>query len=314
MPTKEDLLDALSDFKAARDSMLHSDDGDFQHHLQMFAKQLGTNPLCRKALENIPEFDVNAWWSGQIDNVRPQWLEALDLPEAKSAQLAIFLYFARSFASNDRTQLSAQDFGSAFGEHARSDALGLTRSLVLRPLADELTRRIRATMRMANPDVRELAGVPLARIPSENELGIFLSHKWINKDLVRRYSRTLTELGFKPWLDEEAVATGDVLHRALAEGMDTSCAAVFFITSAFKDEHWLGREVDLAVNRKVERGGKFQIITLVFDNSDVPRPLREFVFAKVANDLDGLREIIRGLPIELGPARWKKRVVSEKDF
>jgi hypothetical protein len=119
-------------------------------------------------------------------------------------------------------------------------------------------------------------------------------------------------VGYKPWIDDEEVAAGDVLHRALADGMDHSCAAVFFVTSAFRDERWLGQEVDLAINRKVDRAEKFQIITLVFEDAEVPRPLQRYVYAKVDNDLDALRAIIRGLPIELGPARWKEKAIAEQ--
>lgn len=290
--------------------MLHSDDDDFQHHLRLFVKQLDANPLCRKVIEVLPAFDVNAWWQSEIS--KDHRLEVLDLPDGKDDQLAIFLDFARSFASRDPQQLSTEAFGGAFRKYKRADALGVARSLVLRPLAEDLTRRLRDVMVMTNPDVRELAGVPLERIPSEKELGIFLSHKWINKDLVRRYYRTLAALGFEPWLDEEDVATGDILHRALSVGMATSCAAVFFVTKDFKDETWIGREVDLAINRQVQRAAKFQIITLVFGDAEVPEPLQTYVYTRVDNDVDGLREMVRALPIELGPARWRDRAVSPK--
>lgn len=309
MSSKKEVLDALSDFKSARDAMLHSDDDDFEHHLGLFVRQLDSNPLCKKVIASIPAFDVDDWWNAQIPDDGRR-MERFNVPESKDAQLAVFVDFARSFTSGDPKKLSAEGFGYTFGQHKYSEALAFTRSLVLRPLAEELTRRVRDTAVMMNPDVRELAGVPLVRIPSDDELGIFLSHKWVNKDLVRRYYRALVELGFRPWLDEEDVAAGDVLHRALSEGMETSCAAVFFVTSDFKDERWLGREVDLAVNRKVERAEKFQVITLVFDGAEVPKPLQTFVYASVSHDLDGLRELIRALPIELGPARWKERAVS----
>jgi hypothetical protein len=280
----------------------------------MFAKELELNPLCKQLVEDLPQYDTKAWWSSQFGDERrgPPRLEALDLPEGKDAQLAIFLGFLRSFASKDRKDLSVDGFGRIFGKHKVADAWAISRSLVLRPLVDEVTRRLRDAAMMANPDVRDLAGVPLDRIPSERELGIFLSHKSVNKDLVRRYYGTLDALGFQPWLDEEDIVAGDILHRALVDGMDSSCAAVFFVTSEFKDEKWIGKEVDLAVHRQVDRGSKFQIITLVFDDAEVPRSLQTYVYAKVNNDLDGLREIVRGLPIELGPPRWRERVLSRK--
>jgi hypothetical protein len=74
--------------------------------------------------------------------------------------------------------------------------------------------------------------------------------------------------------------------------MDTSCAAIFFVTSEFKDERWIGKEVDLAVTREVENRSKFRIITLVFDGAEVPRPLQQYAYANVSNDLEGLCEIV----------------------
>lgn len=143
-----------------------------------------------------------------------------------------------------------------------------------------------------------------------NEIAIFLSHKGINKHMVRQYHTVLQQLGFDPWIDDDEIVAGDTLHRALTAGMDRSCASVFFVTSDFKDERWLGREVELAVKRHLDHHPKFQIITLVFGDAQVPRLLCEYVYKKVTNDLDGLREIVRALPIELGPPRWKESIVN----
>ena len=312
MSTRKDLVDALSDFKAARDALVHADDDDFLHHLRLFVKQLDRNPLCQQAISKLPPFDVNAWLDAQTRD-RHGTLSALDLPDNKDEQLAIYLDFLRSFASEERNQMRVEGFGGMFGKRKRSDALSVAQSFVIRPFADELSRRIREAAAMSNPDMRDLAGVPLPRIPSENELGVFLSHKWVNKDRVRRYHRVLEDLGYKPWLDEEEVVAGDVLHRALEAGMENSCAAVFFVTPDFRDDCWLGQEVDFAMSRKIERAEKFQIITLVFDGAEVPKTLKRSVFVAVDNDLDGMRHIIRALPIELGPARWRERVVADKN-
>lgn len=39
---------------------------------------------------------------------------------------------------------------------------------------------------------------------------IFLSHKTINRDRVRKYSDILALLGFQPWLDEDSMVAGIV--------------------------------------------------------------------------------------------------------
>ncbi|MGT2429380.1 TIR domain-containing protein [Cupriavidus basilensis] len=48
---------------------------------------------------------------------------------------------------------------------------------------------------------------------------IFLSHKSADKPLVRQFKQTLDELGFDPWLDEDAMNAGAELERAPAQGL-----------------------------------------------------------------------------------------------
>jgi len=74
----------------------------------------------------------------------------------------------------------------------------------------------------------------------------------------------------------------------------------------FSDERWLKREVDHAVNRKVERGDRFAIITLVFDGAEVPRPLQDMLYVPVQNGVSAVREIVRALPVRVGPALWRE--------
>ncbi len=82
------------------------------------------------------------------------------------------------------------------------------------------------------------------------------------------------ELGYDPWIDDHEMPAGTTLHRGIADGMDASCAVVFFVTENFEDERWLAREVDHAVHRKIDRDDKFAIITLVLGGV-VPRALKD---------------------------------------
>ena len=83
---------------------------------------------------------------------------------------------------------------------------------------------------MATPEARAAQAVPFSRIPSPKEVKIFLSHKSVDKPLVRRYYDALRQAGFDPWLDEPNMAAGANLERELLRGFEESCAAVFFIT------------------------------------------------------------------------------------
>lgn len=135
---------------------------------------------------------------------------------------------------------------------------------------------------------------------------IFLSHKGTNKKIVRKYNDVLKTLGFSPWLDEEDMTAGSNLNRAILQGVDNSCATVFFITDDYQDENYLSDEVDYSIER-TKTDSNFKIITLVFgDNSNkVPKLLKKFVWKEVENDLDGLHHILKALPLEVGKVSFK---------
>ena len=54
------------------------------------------------------------------------------------------------------------------------------------------------------------------------------AHQWLKDE-------TLEELGYEPWLDDDAVPAGTLRERGLLQGMQASCAVVFFVTPSFKD-------------------------------------------------------------------------------
>jgi hypothetical protein len=142
-------------------------------------------------------------------------------------------------------------------------------------------------------------------IPSK----IFLSHKGLDKPIVREYHRTLKLLGFEPWLDEDAMVAGVELERGLLQGFKDSCAAVFFVTPNFHDREFLATEVNYAMAEKRAKGDRFAIITLAFSakgkKGEVPDLLKTYVYKEPSSPLDALCEIIRALPLTLGNVRFK---------
>lgn len=139
------------------------------------------------------------------------------------------------------------------------------------------------------------------------KMKIFLSHKGSDKSLVRDYAMLLKELGFTTWFDEENAPAGSARNRVFSEGMAESCAAIFFITENFKDERDLGEEIDFALFQKRERGDKFAIIALCFQNGHVPDILKQrFIYKEPKNDVIALYEIVKALPIKVGKVEYKK--------
>ncbi|MEB4870178.1 toll/interleukin-1 receptor domain-containing protein [Priestia megaterium] len=140
---------------------------------------------------------------------------------------------------------------------------------------------------------------------------IFLSHRGSNKEMVREYFSVLKELGYEPWLDEDAMAAGITLDRGILEGMKDSCACVFFITPEYKDNGYLEDEINYAKMANREKGNKFTIITLELKDEkesdiDIPDLLKPYVWKKPSSSLEALREIVRALPISLGKTNWRR--------
>jgi hypothetical protein len=89
-------------------------------------------------------------------------------------------------------------------------------------------------------------------------------------------------LGFEPWLDQEALVSGDHLDKALLQKIQESCGSVFFITPDFSDEAALATEINFAIAEKRKKKDRFAIITLVCsekgDNKGiVPELLKQYV-------------------------------------
>ena len=139
---------------------------------------------------------------------------------------------------------------------------------------------------------------------------VFLSHKGCDKPLVRRFKDALEQVGFQPWLDEDAMHPGVELERGILNGFKESCAAVFFITPAFVDEKYLATEVNYAIQQKREKGDRFAIVMLRLPDAEgnrgeIPELLRIYVWAEPESELDAFRQILRSLPIQPNAVTWK---------
>lgn len=290
-------------FTAKRDDLLHEDEAAFEHHLSSFLSFCRSDPLVRQVVERVrASSDVSAddWWKSLSPN------RTVSFPDDPAEDLALRYALLESLEDDTNRILT---FGFAVGKSKTDDAIAMLRTILVRPLLSEFSALVSEAADIATPEARALQAVPLHRIPSEDQVRIFLSHKTVDKPLVSRYYRALRELGFSPWLDDPDMPAGTNLERGMLDGFERSCAAVFFITENFVDESYLAAEVEYAVSQKRKKGRKFSIITLRFPGS-APSPglLEPYVYKNVKSELEGIYEIARALPIELGPVRWKANV------
>lgn len=84
----------------------------------------------------------------------------------------------------------------------------------------------------------------------ERILQAFLSHKSIDKEVVRQVARALTRVGIVPWLDEDRLRLGDRLKGALAAAVDQSGAFVPMLSPAALESRWVREEVGHAMDRE----------------------------------------------------------------
>jgi hypothetical protein len=144
---------------------------------------------------------------------------------------------------------------------------------------------------------------------------IFLSHKGVDKTQVSDFKETLAAMGYSPWLDEDAMPAGTALERGLLQGMQDSCAVVFFITPAFKDTGYLETEINYAIQEKRKKGDMFAIIALQFVDEaghagEIPELLKSYVWKRPKTPLEALREVLRALPITTGVVDWREGVAG----
>jgi len=101
------------------------------------------------------------------------------------------------------------------------------------------------------------------------------------------------------------------LDRALRQCFRESSAAVFFVTPNYVDEKYLATEIDYAIAEKQEKGERFAIITLALSQSGEKGLCRScsarFVYKEPKSNLEGLREIIWGLPMVVGDVHLRVR-------
>jgi len=144
----------------------------------------------------------------------------------------------------------------------------------------------------------------------EKPKDIFLSHKSVDKELVREIAKTLGAIGLHPWLDEDKMKAGANLERAIREGFSNSCAAVFFVTPDFIDDGFLATEIDYALAEKRSKGDRFSIITLLIRGRSgmvgtVPQMIRQYVW-KPVEPVEITRTIVESLPIRMERTVWRQ--------
>ena len=140
---------------------------------------------------------------------------------------------------------------------------------------------------------------------------IFLSHKGVDKEMVRRFEKLLRALGFDPWLDDDAMPAGSSRTALSSRALRIRARRYFFVTPQFEDKRWLATEIEYAHVEKREKGDRFSIITLCLSKDGqqgkVPDLLTNYIYKSPAHELEAMVEII-----ERCRSDWGNRDFNEK--
>lgn len=309
--TRDTIIGSVQAFKERRDAVLGDDVSVLEHNLKRFVKYCESDPLMLQILKPITDqvsIDPQEW----LQKLRTTWSRqgpsSWEFPDNPTEELVLRYELIKDISATDSAFLR---LGRHMGVSKTSDGKTMFLNVIARPLLNELSRKVSNAANIPTSEIRAMQAVYPERIPGEKETKIFLSHKTIDKPLVQKYYRALKELGYDPWLDEHDMPAGTNPDRGIKQGFKEGCSVVFFITENFKDETFIATEIENAIIEKRSKGEKFAIITLRFsDEGIVPDLLENYIYVDIKNDLDGLYEIVRALPVELGAILWKEKVIS----
>lgn len=303
---------SLKKFQDHYDAMANGGTDYFNHHVERLVTFLERDLVVQSVLKPMlagTDISIAYAWLKSHNERRGFQRGLWHFPENQLDELVLRFYLLKYEVSGKDNSFVDLLFKNRT-KILSYEAADLFTTVIAKPFYLDLCELMENPSNIRSQDTQTLLALP-ETVPAENETRIFLSHKSEDKELVRRYHKVLAELGYKPWLDESDMPAGTHLDRGLFAGIDESCAIVFFLTENFRDENILAEEIEYSIQRERERKRRFSIITLRFsDNVVVPTLLKTRIWINVQYELGGLYEIVRALPVELGPVRWKEGVVE----
>ncbi len=314
-PNPVNVQRTLRQFDRHTNALMNAELRLLQQHLQDFLELLQSNDLIQSALDaalNKSDISSKQWWEEQSAKVdwesrQGTWFFPTNPDDMFKLQYDLICDQANNRDTNFIEQQHKLTFDWSPSNKEATKQLFVSK--IIRPFCEDLRIMLDISTMQEQRQERASDSPPMTELAAENESRIFLSHKSANKPLVERYYKVLSELGYRPWMDIHDMTAGTELDRGILEGVKKSCAIVFFLTKDFTDENFLADEIDYARNRKREFRDRFSIIPLRFPNSkDVPPLLSKYIWIDVEHELDGLYEIVRALPIQLGPAYWRQDI------
>ncbi len=115
---------------------------------------------------------------------------------------------------------------------------------------------------------------------------VFLSYRSINRGWVLSLYDVLTELGFRVFLDQYVLKSGDSLVRALEDALEKSQAGVLVWSNAANDSEWIRNEYDTLMS-KATSNKKFYFVPLKMDKAPLPTFAKSKIYIDFGDYPDG---------------------------
>lgn len=130
-----------------------------------------------------------------------------------------------------------------------------------------------------NQLLRDSLALEKADLAHEKYHGIFISHTGRDKPFVRRLRDDLLEHGVpRVWVDEAEIDIGDSLIGKIEEGIKVSRYIAVVISKQSVNAPWVKRELDVAMNREIERG-EVVVLPLLYEKCELPEFLKGKLYA-----------------------------------
>ncbi len=113
---------------------------------------------------------------------------------------------------------------------------------------------------------------------------VFICHSSKDKDFVRRLSVGIESFGMDVWLDENELAPGDSLSKEIPKAIEEAQFCLAVISSNSVQSKWVEKELSLSFMEDVARKGNFIIPVLKEYIKELPRQLRDIVYADFTTD------------------------------
>ena len=106
---------------------------------------------------------------------------------------------------------------------------------------------------------------------------VFLSHAKLDKAIVRRLARRLTNAGVSLWLDDRELIVGDSLPEEVFKAIAKASAVIVVISDNSLKSDWVRNEIRAASIRMIK--GECRLIPVVIDDSEPPAVMTGLFYA-----------------------------------